>query len=82
MPYEVCRRVYMSAWKFISEKAQEHKLSTETPLEEFNSYRMNFNVRGLGKFHITPEDFVRKNKRFLTIQKLIKEKHDKDNKDD
>ena len=82
IPYEVCHKAYMSAWKFIHDKAQEHKLSVETPLEEFKSYRLNFNVRGIGKFYITEEEFKRKNKRYLTIQKLKKEKNDKDNKDD
>lgn len=82
MPYEVCHKAYMSAWRFIHERAQEHKLSVETPLEEFRSYRLNFNVRGIGKFFITEENFKRKNKRYLTIQKLKKEKNDKDNQDD
>jgi hypothetical protein len=82
MPYEVCHKAYMSAWRFIYERAQEHKLSVETPLEEFRSYRLNFNVRGIGKFFITEENFKRKNKRYLTIQKLKKEKNDKDNQDD
>ena len=82
IPYEVCYKAYMSAWKFMHDKAQEHKLSVETPLEEFKSYRLNFNVRGIGKFFVTEESFKRKNKRYLAIQKLKKEKDDKDNKND
>lgn len=82
IPYEVCHKAYMSAWKFMYEKAQEHRLSVDTSLEEFNSYRLNFNVRGIGKFYVTEEDFKRKNKKYLAIQKFKKEKNDKDNKND
>lgn len=82
IPYEVCRKAYMSAWKFMHDKAQEYKLSIDTPIEEFRTLRLNFNVRGIGKFHVTEEDFNRKNKKYLAIQKLKKEKNDKDNKDD
>ena len=82
IPYEVCYKAYMSAWKFMHDKAQEHKLSVETPLEEFKSYRLNFNVRGIGKFFVTEESFKRKNKRYLAIQKLKKEKDDKGNQND
>jgi hypothetical protein len=82
IPYEVCHKAYMSAWKFIHYKAQENKLSVETPIEEFKSLRLNFNVRGIGKFFITEESFKRKNKRYLAIQKFKKEKYDKCNKND
>lgn len=82
IPYEVCHKAYMSAWKFMHDKAQEHKLTVDTPLEEFKTLRLNFNVRGIGKFHLTEEDFKSKNKRYLAIQKFKKEKDDKDNKDD
>lgn len=82
VPYEVCHKAYMSAWRFMYEKAQEHRLSVETPLEEFRSYRLNFNVRGIGKFYITEEDFKRKNRRYLAIQKFKKEKNDKGDQDD
>ena len=80
--YEECHRAYMSAWKFIYNKVQEHPMSTDTPIEEFRQYRRNINVRGIGKLYVTEEDFKRKNKRFLALQKLKKEKNDKDNKDD
>lgn len=82
IPYEVCYKAYMSAWKFIYEKAQEHKLSVDTPLEEFKKLRLNFNVRGIGKFHVTEDEFKRKNKRYLVIQKFKQEKDDKSNQDD
>ena len=82
IPYEVCHKAYMSAWKFMHDKAQEYRLSTDTPLEEFRNLRLNFNVRGIGKFHVTEEDFKKKNKKYLAIQKLKKEKNDKGNQDD
>lgn len=82
IPYDVCHKAYMMAWKFIYERAQRPQLSVDTTPEEFQNYRLNFNVRGIGKFFITKEAFERKNERFLTIQKLSKEKHDKDNEDD
>jgi hypothetical protein len=82
IPQEVCPRTYMSAWKYINEKAQEHKLTVDTPLDEFRKYRLNFNIRGIGKFHLTEFDFKRKNKRYLAIQKFKKEKYDKGNQDD
>lgn len=82
IPQEVCHRAYMSAWKFIREKAQEHKLTVDTPLDEFKKYRLNFNVRGIGKFHLTESDFKGKNKKYLAIQKLKKEKYDKSDQDD
>ena len=73
IPQEVCHRAYMSAWKFINEKAQEHKLTVDTPLDEFKKYR---------KFHLTESDFRRKNKKYLAIQKFKKEKYDKGDQDD
>ena len=82
IPQEVCHRAYMSAWKFINEKAQEHKLTVDTPLEEFRKYRLNFNVRGIGKFHLTEVDDNIKNKRYMAIQKLKKDKNDKGDQDD
>lgn len=82
IPYDVCHRAYMMGWKFIYEKIQKPQLSVNTTPEEFQSYRLNFNIRGIGKFNLTKEDFERKNKRFLAIQKYKKEKNDKDNKND
>lgn len=82
IPYEVCHKAYMSAWKFIYSKVQEHELSENVSLEEFKTYRPNINIRGIGKFYITPESFERKNKKFEIIRKYKKEKYDKSNKDD
>lgn len=72
----------MSAWKFIHEKTKQCKLTTDTPIKEFNSYRWNFNVRGIGKFYITPKEFIKKNKQYLAIQKYKKENYDKSHKND
>lgn len=82
LPYEVCHRAYMSAWKFIHSKVQENVLSVDTPPEEFDRLRMNINIRGIGKLYITRKDFEIKNKKYLIIQKYKQEKYDKDKQDD
>jgi len=82
IPQEVCYKAYMSAWKFIYDKLQEQPLNADISMEEFLKLRPNINIRGIGKFHITPKEFENKKKRHEIIQRLIKEKHDKDNKDD
>ena len=82
LPYDVCHRAYMYAWKFIYNKVQEQNLSIETTSEEFLRKRPNINVNGIGKFNITPEDFERKQKKYRIIEQYKKEKDAKSNKDD
>lgn len=84
LPYDVCHKAYMSAWRFIYDHIQEQPLSHTLPIEEFRKLRLNFNMPSLGKFHVTEESFTRKINRFLIIQKLheLKVQRNAENKED
>ena len=75
LPVDVCKKAYMSAWKFILTKIQGFQLSDELPIEEFRQLRTNFNMPSLGKFYLTEETFQKKLKRFQILKEL-KEKRD------
>ena len=81
LPYDVCYKAYMSAWKFILTKAQELPLHEDMSLEEFQKLRVNFNMPSLGKLNITEDSFIRKNKK-LKIIKDFKEKKNAKSKED
>lgn len=80
LPYDVCHKAYMSAWKFVLDHIQELPLSADLPTEEFRKLRPNFNMPSLGKFYVTEELFTRKNEKYLLIQKYKKQKNAKGNK--
>lgn len=87
LPYDVCYKAYMSAWRFILIKAQELPLDENMPMEEFLKLRPNFNMPSLGKFYITQESFERKSKKLRVIKKFklekeIQDAEDKENKAD
>ena len=73
LPYDVCHKAYMSAWKFVNDKAQELPMDHNMSLEEFKRLRPNFNMPSLGKLYISEENFERTKKRFLCIEKFKKE---------
>lgn len=72
IPYEVCRKAYMSAWKFIYRNAETPVLSIDTPVEEFRRCRMNFNIPSLGKLNITEDKFNKINRKFRYTLELRK----------
>ena len=79
LPYDVCHKAYMAAWRFILTKAQELPINEDLTLEEFKRLRPNFNMPSLGKMHITEEEFLKKSKK-LRIIKSFKEKRDAESK--
>lgn len=82
IPYEVCRRAYRSAWKFMLENAQSQNFYEGMSMEEFRKNRPNMNVRGIGKLYVSEELFKRRIKKRQIIRKFKQEKHDKGDKND
>lgn len=80
IPYEVCRRAYLSQWEFILEKTKELPLHDELTKEEFDKLRPNFNLPSLGKFAVTWDRYQRVKKKFKYIKNL-KEKQGNDTQD-
>lgn len=79
LPYDVCYKAYMSAWKFPLIKIQELPLHEDMPIEEFKKLRVNFNMPSLGKLYITPENFERKNRKLKIIHKYRQAKLEREN---
>ena len=79
LPFDVCRRAYISSWEFIKMKAEELPLSTDFPIEQFKTLRPNFNLPSLGKLYITEETFEHARRKYLMMMRYKEERNAEDN---
>lgn len=75
LPFEVCKRAYLSSWEFVKATAQALPLKEDLTDEQFLQLRPNFNLPSLGKLFVTKDNYRRKKNKFLHIKELQKGNH-------